>query len=144
MQFLPELELIDRLCIARVKFERINGANQDELDWYEARYQELIQRLSAQQLSQLKQDIEEITKIHNGIWDLEWQLKSGVEHLLPMDEIGRRAIAIRDLNNQRISFKNSIAALFGLKLREIKTDHLSDPEKLFETVDQLRKLSYNK
>jgi len=135
MEFLPQLELIDRLCIARVKYERINGANQDELDWYEERYGEMIQNLLPEQLTQLKSDIEEITRIHNGIWDLEWQLKSGVEHLLPMDEIGRRAIAIRDLNNQRISFKNSIAALFGLKLREIKTDHLSDPEQLFKTVD---------
>ena len=135
MEFLPQLELIDRLCIARVKYERINGANQDELDWYETRYQEMIQTLLPEQLTQLKGDIEEITRIHNGIWDLEWQLKSGVEHLLPMDEIGRRAIAIRDLNNQRITFKNSIAALFGLKLREIKTDHLSDPEQLFKTVD---------
>jgi hypothetical protein len=135
MEFLPQLELIDRLCIARVKYERINGANQDELDWYEERYSEMIQNLSPTQLSQLKTDIEEITRIHNGIWDLEWQLKSGVEHLLPMDEIGRRAVAIRDLNNQRITFKNSIAALFGLKLREIKTDHLSDPEQLFKTVD---------
>jgi hypothetical protein len=135
MEFLPQLELIDRLCIARVKYERINGANQDELDWYEERYSEMIQTLGSEQLIQLKTDIEEITRIHNGIWDLEWQLKSGVEHLLPMDEIGRRAVAIRDLNNQRITFKNSIAALFGLKLREIKTDHLSDPEQLFKTVD---------
>ena len=135
MQFLPELELIDRLCIARVKFERTSGVNQDELDWYEARYQELIANLSPDQLTQLQNDIAEITKIHNRIWDLEWQLKSGVEHLLELDEIGRRAIAIRDWNNRRITYKNSIAALFGLKLREIKTDHLSDPEQLFKTVD---------
>lgn len=125
MQFLPELELIDRLCIARVKFERTSGGNQDELDWYESHYQELIQNLSPDQLIQLQNDIAEITKIHNQIWDLEWQLKSGVEHLLELDEIGRRAIAIRDWNNRRITYKNSIAALFGLKMREIKTDHLS-------------------
>lgn len=135
MQFLPELELIDRLCIARVKFERTSGGNRDELDWYEARYQELIADLSPDQLAQLQNDIAEITKIHNKIWDLEWQLKSGVEHLLELDEIGRRAIAIRDWNNRRITYKNSIAALFGLKLREIKTDHLSDPQQLFKTVD---------
>ena len=129
MQYLPELELIDRLCIARVKFERTDGGNQAELDWYEARYQELIQNLTADQLVQLDTDIQEITKIHNQIWNLEWQLKSGVEHLLPLDEIGRRAIAIRDWNNRRITYKNSIAALFGLKLREIKTDHLSADSK---------------
>lgn len=125
MQFLPQLELIDRLCIARIKHQRTQGANQDELDWYEKQYQSLIQDLSADQLDQLSADIAAITHIHNNIWDLEWQLKSGVEHQLPMDEIGRRAIAIRDWNNRRISYKNSIAAVFELKLREIKTDHLS-------------------
>lgn len=125
MQFLPQLELIDRLCIARIKHQRTQGANQDELDWYEKQYQSLIQDLSADQLDQLSADIAAITHIHNNIWDLEWQLKSGVEHQLPMNEIGRRAIAIRDWNNRRISYKNSIAAVFGLKLREIKTDHLS-------------------
>jgi hypothetical protein len=135
MKYLPELELIDRLCIARIKFERTTGGNQDELDWYEAQYQQLILDLSPDQLTQLQSDIAEITRIHNKIWDLEWQLKSGVEHLLELDEIGRRAIAIRDWNNKRITFKNSIAQLFGLKLREIKTDHLSDPEQLFKTVD---------
>ncbi len=135
MKYLPELELIDRLCIARIKFERTSGGNQDELDWYETQYRELITELSPEQLTRLQNDIAEITKIHNKIWDLEWQLKSGVEHLLELDEIGRRAIAIRDWNNRRITYKNSIAALFNLKMREIKTDHLSDPEKLFNTVD---------
>jgi hypothetical protein len=124
MQFLPELELIDRLCIARVKYER-TGGNQDELDWYESRYQELLERLTDQQQSQLAHNIAEITQIHNQIWNLEWQLKSGVEHMLTMAEIGERAVAIRDWNNKRITYKNSIAELFGLKLREIKTDHLS-------------------
>ena len=125
MQFLPQLELIDRLCIARIKHQRTQGANQDELDWYEQQYQSLTQDLAVDQLDQLSADIAAITHIHNRIWDLEWQLKSGVEHQLPMDEIGRRAIAIRDWNNQRISYKNSIASMFGLKMREIKTDHLS-------------------
>jgi len=135
MQFLPELELIDRLCIARVKFERTTGGNQAELDWYEARYQELLDRLTESQQQTLAHNIAEITRIHNQIWDLEWQLKSGVEHLLSMAEIGQRAIAIRDWNNRRITYKNSIAELFGLELREIKTDHLSDAETLFKTVD---------
>ena len=135
MEFLPVLELIDRLCIARVKHERTNGANQDELDWYEDKYRQLILTLDHDQRGTLDHNISEITVIHNRIWDLEWQLKSGVEHLLTMDEIGRRAIAIRDWNNRRITYKNSIAELFGLKMREIKTDHLSDPEQLFKTVD---------
>jgi hypothetical protein len=125
MQFLPELELIDRLCIARIKHERTSCANQNELDWYEARYQELVAQLTAEQVAQLEHNIQEITAIHNQIWNLEWQLKSGVEHMLTMEEIGQRAVSIRDWNNKRIAYKNSIAELFDLKMREIKTDHLS-------------------
>ena len=135
MEFLPVLELIDRLCIARVKYERTKGANQDELDWYEDKYSQLIKTLTADQRVTLDHNISEITVIHNRIWDLEWQLKSGVEHLLPMDEIGRRAIAIRDWNNRRIIYKNSIDELFALKMRDIKKDNLSDPDQLFKTVD---------
>jgi hypothetical protein len=124
MEFLPVLELIDRLCIARVKHQRTNGANQVELDWYEDKYRQLPQS------AELDYNIDAMTTIHNSIWDLEWQLKSGVEDQLPLEEIGRRAIKIRDHNNKRISFKNSIADLLGHPVKEIKSDHLSDENNL--------------
>jgi hypothetical protein len=120
MEFLPVLELIDRLCIARVKHARTAGANQVELDWYEERYQQLPQS------SELDADIQAMTDIHHAIWDLEWQLKSGVEQMLSLQEIGRRAIAIRDFNNKRIAYKNSIASILGHPVKEIKQDHLAD------------------
>lgn len=120
VEFLPVLELIDRLCIARVKYKRTNSSNQIELDWYEDKYQQLPQS------AELEYNVEAMTAIHNAIWELEWQLKSGVEEQLPLDEIGRRAIRIRDYNNKRISFKNSIANLLGHPVKEVKRDHLSD------------------
>ena len=120
MEFLPVLELIDRLCIARVKYQRTAGANQIELDWYEERYQQLPQS------AELDSDIQAMTDIHHAIWDLEWQLKSGVEQMLSLQEIGRRAIAIRDFNNKRISYKNSIATILNHPVKEIKQDHLAD------------------
>ena len=64
--------------------------------------------------------------IHHAIWDLEWQLKSGVEQMLSLQEIGRRAIAIRDFNNQRIALKNKVAKILGDPVQEIKKDHLAD------------------
>ena len=116
MEFLPVLELIDRLCIARVKHARTNGANQVELDWYEERYRQLPRS------PELDADIQAMTDIHHAIWDLEWQLKSGVEQMLSLQEIGRRAIAIRDFNNKRIAYKNSIATILGHPVKEIKQD----------------------
>jgi len=120
MEFLPVLELIDRLCIARVKHSRTHGANQVELDWYEKQFAQLPQS------AELNYNVDAMTAIHNAIWELEWQLKSGVEQQLPLEEIGRRAIRIRDYNNKRISFKNSIASLLGHPVREFKHDHLSE------------------
>jgi hypothetical protein len=67
-----------------------------------------------------------MTDIHHAIWDLEWQLKSGVEQMLSLAEIGRRAIAIRDFNNKRIAYKNSVASILGHPVKEIKQDHLAD------------------
>jgi hypothetical protein len=120
MEFLPVLELIDRLCIARVKHARTQGANQVELDWYEDKYRQLSQS------AELDQVIQAMTDIHHAIWDLEWQLKSGVEQMLSLQEIGRRAIAIRDFNNQRIAYKNSVASILNHAVKEIKQDHLAD------------------
>ena len=122
MDFLPVLELIDRLCIARVKHARTHGANQIELDWYEAKLRELPQS------AELDDAIQAMTDIHHAIWDLEWQLKSGVEQMLSLQEIGRRAIAIRDFNNRRIAYKNSVARILNHPVREIKQDHLADGE----------------
>lgn len=120
MEFLPVLELIDRLCIARVKHVRTQGANQVELDWYESKFRQLPQSQA------LDQAIADITDIHHAIWDLEWQLKSGVEQMLSLQEIGRRAIAIRDFNNRRIALKNTVAKILQHPVMEIKQDHLAD------------------
>lgn len=119
MSFFPVLELIDRLCIARLKWEKTQS-NQQELDWYESQWARF------ETSPEVDQHIEDLTKIHREIWNLEWQLKTGVEDQLSLEEIGRRAIAIRDWNNRRLILKNSAAELLNCKVREIKQDHLSD------------------
>lgn len=120
MEFLPVLEFIDRLCIARVKHRRTGGANQTELDWYESKFAGIPR---SRELDDL---ISRIIEIHDRIWDLEWQLKSGKENELSLEQIGLRAIEIRNLNNQRIKYKNSVAELLRDPVREIKKDHLSE------------------
>lgn len=119
MSFFPVLELIDRLCIARLKWEKTQ-ANQEELTWYEEQWQQF------ETAPEIDQHISDLTEIHRQIWNLEWQLKTGVEDQLSLEEIGRRAIAIRDWNNRRLILKNSAAELLNCKVREIKQDHLSD------------------
>lgn len=113
----PVVELIDRWAIAIVKFQR-NVGNYDEYNFYN-------DQLEQYDLNEINSLLQQLIKTHNEIWDLEKELKSGKEHLLPLEEIGLRAIKIRDKNNQRVQLKNQIAEILGCKVREIKKDHLS-------------------
>lgn len=112
----PAIELYDRLAIAEVKWEKTQ-ANQEELAWYQ-------QHCSVS--SDIRELYEDLKNIHRQIWALESELKSGREQELALEEIGRRAIAIRDLNNNRINLKNTIAERLNDPVREIKQDHLSE------------------
>ena len=113
----PIIELIDRLAIADVKFKR-TGANIEELTWY-------MNQATQLDLTSVEDLYINLVAIHNQIWELEAQLKTGREAELPLEEIGRRAIAIRDHNNKRVAIKNAIAERFECAVREIKQDHLS-------------------
>ena len=113
----PVIELVDRLSIAEVKWQRTQ-ANAPELAWYQ-------QQMTHLDIDSIRTELDQLKDIHNAIWELEKELKSGQEQLLPLEEIGRRAIAIRNFNNQRIQLKNKMALLLDCAVREIKNDHIS-------------------
>lgn len=115
----PVIELIDRLAIAEVKFKRTQGANNEELTWY-------MNQAKPYDLDAINDLYVNLVAIHNEIWELEGLLKTGREQELALEEIGRRAIAIRDHNNKRIMIKNAIADRLSCPVREIKQDHLSE------------------
>jgi hypothetical protein len=76
-------------------------------------------------LTEIVNEYEDLKCIHNEIWELESELKTGREAELSLEEIGRRAIAIRDHNNKRVKLKNAMAEKLSCPVREIKQDHLS-------------------
>lgn len=114
----PVIELVDRLAIAEVKFKRTK-ANEEELLWY------MDQSLRID-TSAIVDEYEQLKNIHNEIWELEAELKTGREAELALDEIGRRAIAIRNHNNKRVALKNIMAEKLNCSVREIKKEHLSE------------------
>lgn len=118
MSFFPIIELVDRYSIACLKYNKTQ-TNLEELNFYK-------DQLSKHDIISIQAEIDELYSIHKQIWDLESQLKSGRENELPLEEIGRRAIAIRDLNNKRIKLKNVAAEKLSCTVREIKQDHLSE------------------
>ena len=113
----PSIELVDRLAIAEIKFKRTK-ANEEELRWY-------MNEAMRIDLTQIVDEYEDLKHIHNEIWELEAELKTGREAELSLEEIGRRAIAIRDHNNKRVKHKNAMAEKLNCPVREIKKDHLS-------------------
>ena len=114
----PIIELVDRLAIAEIKFKRTK-ANEDELLWY-------MNEAIRIDLTQIANEYEDLKRIHDEIWELEAELKTGREAELSLEEIGRRAIAIRDHNNKRVKLKNTMAEKLNCSVREIKKDHLSE------------------
>ena len=117
----PVIELVDRFAIAKLKLHKTNGANQEEFDFYDCQLED-----SGYDIGMVEQELEQLYRIHSEIWNLEAELKAGRESELSLEELGRRAIMIRNLNNQRIQLKNSMAEQLGCSVREIKKDHLSE------------------
>lgn len=115
----PIIELVDRYVIAQIKFEKTQR-NKSELEFYQ-------NQLDRYNTTVIKHELAELYKIHNIIWGLEKELKSGSEDCLGFEEIGRRAVKIRDWNHCRIELKNIMADKLGQGyIHEIKKDHLSE------------------
>ena len=116
--FFPVGELIDKLVIARIKSKKL-GLVTNESEWYERAAEQL-------DLSSVQSKIAELEQAHLSIWEMESLLKSGLEEKLPLEEIGRRAIKIRNLNKERIVIKNQLSEKMGCPVVEYKKDHLSE------------------
>lgn len=59
------------------------------------------------------------------IWNLENEMRKGNEDKFSLQEIGKRAICIRDYNKKRVDYKNEINRLTELGFREFKIRHRS-------------------
>jgi len=117
---MPASELADRLTIVLLKVGH-GMPMADELDAYARACDEegLIGFPGFMAL------FAELFMYNAGIWQLEWQVRQGKEGELSMEEVGRRALEIRNWNAKRIDAKNRIAALTG-GFREMKIDHVSE------------------
>jgi len=114
----PVVELVDRLAIAEVKFEKTQ-LNQTEVDYYR-------QQFDRYDFASIQTTFDQLKEIHRMIWSLEADLRQGRESDYDLAEIGRRAIAIRDWNRTRVELKNTIAEMLDCAVREIKREHRSE------------------
>ena len=119
----PLPELIDWMTITMLKIERMGGSNL----WEE--YKILDNSLLEYERDGLiiKDDwIKEMYGANKKIWDLESDIRKGKEESLGLEEVGRRAIAIRNFNKERIEIRNKIAKETGSGFQTVKKDHMSE------------------
>lgn len=65
-----------------------------------------------------------LSMMNTEIWNLENDIRKGGEDKFTLEEIGKRAIRIRDTNKRRIAYKNNITAI-DKGFREAKINHRS-------------------
>jgi len=119
----PLPELIDWMTITMLKIERVGGSNL----WEE--YKILDNSLLEYERDGLiiKDDwIKEMYGANKKIWDLESDIRKGKEESLGLEEVGRRAISIRNFNKERIEIRNKIAKETGSGFQTVKKDHMSE------------------
>jgi hypothetical protein len=68
----------------------------------------------------------DLVRVNAAIWQLEADLKAGHETRVPMIELGRRAIDIRNWNRERLALKNTITAATGSGFLDTKREHLAE------------------
>jgi hypothetical protein len=113
----PISEIADRYSICLLKQERTTENLDEELALYE---KELKNYLNIMEI------VDRLYDINGKIWDLEADIRMGRDGELGFEEIGRRAIKIRDLNKNRIAIKNLIVSGYNEGFMDIKINHASD------------------
>lgn len=66
-----------------------------------------------------------LSQMNFEIWNLENDIRKGGEDKLGLEEVGRRALKIRDYNRKRIEYKNLLNEIGKPGFRETKINHLS-------------------
>jgi hypothetical protein len=106
---MPICELCDRLTIAKLKLMRLPENEidktllQKQIDYYETGLDDNVQ--------ELKKMISDLFEINGKMWDAEYAIRKGLDEDLGLEEIGKRALIIRDLNRERVAIKNQITRL---------------------------------
>ncbi len=119
----PISEILDRYSISLLKKERLDIDNNQELDdlLNEIKKYRDINPIVDEYISKLKD-------INGQIWDLEYDIRLGKEGILGLEEVGRRAIIIREKNKIRVGHKNEIVSIFNIGYKDIKMNHVSSNE----------------
>ena len=119
---MPLPEILDRMSILKLKVERIGEEHlKKEMSAYEKSLEDFKEKI------EIKYEwLNELYNINKMIWDLESDIRRGKEKELGLEEVGRRALAIRELNKKRVAMKNKVVEETGLGFKDVKMNHASE------------------
>ena len=109
---MPLSEIIDRYTITLLKSERTDEDVSEELTAYK---KEIPDGDSVNTF------IDRMYEINGKIWDTEGDIRRGVDR--PLEEVGRLALIVRDLNQIRNGIKGEIVDEFAEGFKEIKVNY---------------------
>ena len=109
---MPLSEIIDRYTITLLKSERTDEDVSEELAAYK-------KELPDNGISQTF--IDRMYEVNGKIWETEADIRKGVD--MPLDEVGRLAIKVRELNQIRNGIKGEIVDEFVEGFKEIKVNY---------------------
>ena len=115
---MPLSEVLDRYTITKLKSERTNEDVSDELRAYK---REIDSPDYAEKSSQIASFIDRLYEVNSKQWDTEGDIRKGVD--MPLEEIGRLALIVRDLNCKRNEIKAEIVGAFSEGFKEIKINY---------------------
>ena len=130
---MPICELCDRLTIAKLKLQRLPA-------------EELNKTLLRKQIAYYETGIDHndpkicdliaaLFDINGQMWDAEHDIRKGLDEILGLSEIGRRAVKIRNLNCIRVAIKNKITMLAGQpEFSDCKMNHISQRSSSSDTT----------
>lgn len=112
-------DIADRYSICKLKIERT------DVDFTEE-FQELQKELN--DYDNIKEYVDRLYEINGKIWDLEYDIRRGKDRELGLEEVGKRAIKIREYNGKRVQTKNEINVITNTGFQEKKVNHASQLE----------------
>jgi len=125
----PLDELLDKTSIIQLKFERLPNLDDrnrwaNEMREYSIAVGEYIGG-GICTYEQVEEWFKQLYEANATTWDLEAAIRQGKEDELGLEEVGRRAIAIRENNGIRVGIKNDIVKEIGKGYTDVKIDHIS-------------------
>jgi len=114
------VDVIDRYCITFLKYSRVSSVEfEKELSTLRQEFSNYFGRKRAK----IWEFVNKLYDIHSELWDTEASIRAAKEEDLGLEEVGRRALKVRDLNRERQRVKNEVIDYFNEGYKDCKVNY---------------------